>query len=169
MLEVEFLKKFPLFAGLSDEKLLKLKTLMEEKDYPRGSILIKDGDHGEEMFILLDGDVEISKQMIIKMDNVDAGGAKDKSLLRLSSKFHACFGEMALFEENSERSATVTAVTNCRLAIMRRSDFAKYIETDYEVGSVIFRNLAKIISDRLKKANKDILKLTTAFVLAVEK
>ena len=50
-----------------------------------------------------------------------------------------------------------------------RLDFTQIVESDYEIGTIIFRNLAKIISERLKKANKDILKLTTAFVLAVEK
>ncbi|MBX7150817.1 cyclic nucleotide-binding domain-containing protein [bacterium] len=167
MLEIEFLKKFPLFAGLTDAKLEKLKSIMNEVDYAAKSTIIKDGDRGEEMFLLLSGDVEISKQMMLKFDEDTAG--KDKSLIRLSSKFYACFGEMALFEENSERSATVTTVAECRLAIIRRADFAKLVDSDYEIGYIIFRNLARIISDRLKKANKDILKLTTAFVLAVER
>lgn len=168
MLDIEFLKKFPLFTGLPDGKLVLLKQIMKVVDYPAGAIIIRDGDRGEEMFILLDGDVEISKQMTIKMDNYEAS-AKDKSLIRLSSKFHACFGEMALFEEKSERSATVSTVNPCRLAIMRQDDFTRLVESDSEIGCIVFRNLARIVSDRLKRANKDILKLTTAFVLAMEK
>ena len=168
MLELEFLKKFPIFTGLSDEKINKIKSIMREIEYPGGSVIIRDGDRGEEMFILLDGDVEISKQMTIKMENYEAS-SKDKSLLRLSSKFHACFGEMALFEEKSERSATVSAVNKCKLAIMSSQDFSKLVDSDFEIGTIVFRNLARIISERLKRANKDILKLTTAFVLAVEK
>lgn len=167
MLDLEFLKKFPIFTGLSDEKLSKLRSIMRETEYPAASVIIRDGDRGEEMFILLDGEVEISKLMTIKMENYQAS-SKDKSLIRLSSKFFACFGEMALMEEKSERSATVSAVTKCKLAIISRSDFTKLVESDYEIGTIVFRNLAKIISERLKKANKDILKLTTAFVLAVE-
>ncbi|MCB0834807.1 MAG: cyclic nucleotide-binding domain-containing protein [Bacteroidetes bacterium] len=168
MLEIEFLKKFPLFAGLSDVKLKSLKTIIREADYPVGSVIIKDGDRGNEMFLLIDGDVEITKQMMIKMDNQDTG-SKDKSLLRLSSKYYACFGEMALFEEKSERSATVSAVTACKVGILTQEEFTRLVQTDFELGYIIFRNLSKIISDRLKKASKDILKLTTAFVLAVEK
>lgn len=167
MLEVEFLKKFPLFSGLSDAQLSKLKSIMRETDFAANQVVIRDGDHGEEMFVLLEGDVEISKPMMLKVETEMAKG-KDKSLIRLSSKFYACFGEMALFEEKSERSATVTTVTHCQMAIITRQDFTKLVETDYELGYIIFRNMAKIISDRLKKANKDILKLTTAFVLAVQ-
>jgi CRP-like cAMP-binding protein len=168
MLDTEFIKKFPLFAGLSDAKLNALISIMKVVDYPRGSVIIRDGDRGDEMFLLLGGDVEISKQMMIKLEEHETS-AKDKSLIRLSSKFFACFGEMALFEEKSERSATVTSVTDCRVAIIRRDDFAQLIDRDSEIGCMVFRNLARIVSDRLKKANKDILKLTTAFVLAVEK
>lgn len=168
MLDLEFLKKFPLFGGLADKKLAALKAIMKNVEYPAGNVIIHDGDRGDEMFILLEGDVEISKLMTIKMDNYETS-AKDKSLIRLSSKFFACFGEMTLFEEKSERSATVTAVTPCKLAILRRDEFSKLVEADPEIGSVVFRNLARIVSDRLKRANKDILKLTTAFVLAVEK
>ena len=168
MLDIEFLKKFPIFAGLTDEKLDKLRSLMKEVTYPGGAIIIRDGDRGEEMFVLLEGDVEITKQMVLKFGNEEAS-SREKSLIRLSSKFHACFGEMSLCEENSERSATVSAANECKLALIKRDDFLKLVEIDHELGHVVFRNLARIISDRLKRANKDLLKLTTAFVLAVEK
>lgn len=167
MLDVEFLKKFPIFNGLKDEQLARLQAIMTLTDFPAHSVIIRDGDRGEEMFILLEGDVEISKVMMMRMEGVSSMG-KDKSLIRLSSKFYACFGEMALYEENSERSATVSSVTPCKLAIITREDFQNLVTTDYAIGFIVFRNLAKIISDRLKKANKDILKLTTALVLAVE-
>lgn len=168
MVESEFMKLFPIFAGLDDSKIQKLITIVRTTDYPAGSIIIKDGDHGNEMFLLLEGDVEVTKQMVLKTEAREAG-AKDKSLLRLSSKFHACFGEMALFEEKCERSATVSAVTPCKVGIITQDQFTRLVESDHELGYIVFRNLSRIISDRLKKASKDILKLTTAFVLAVEK
>jgi CRP/FNR family transcriptional regulator, cyclic AMP receptor protein len=169
MLDLDFLKKFPIFSGLQDDKLEKIKNIITLTECSAGAIVIKDGDRGEEMFILLEGDVEISKQMTMSMPTDVAAAGKDKSLIRLSSKFHACFGEMALFEENSERSATVTAVTDCKLAIITRVSFTKLIDDDNQIGYIVFKNLARIISDRLRRANKDILKLTTAFVLAIQK
>ena len=79
MLEVEFLKKFPLFSGLSDAQLSKLKSIMRETDFAANQVVIRDGDHGEEMFVLLEGDVEISKPMMLKVETEMAKG-KDKSL-----------------------------------------------------------------------------------------
>lgn len=168
MLDIEFLKKFPIFSGLFDDELKKILGIMTVTEALAGAIIIKDGDRGDEMFILMEGDVEISKNMTTSL-SPDQVMSKDKSLIRLSSKFHACFGEMALFEENSERSATVTAINNCKLAIINRSNFTKVVEEDYHIGFIVFRNLARIISDRLRRANKDILKLTTAFILAIQK
>jgi len=167
MLTVEFLSKFPLFEGLRPAKLKLLMTIMTEVDFQSGDFIIRDGDRGDEMFILLAGDVEIIKSMTLKIDNLP-GEEKNKSLFHLSSKFHACFGEMALVEENSERSASVRAVIPCKVAIIKRDQFAELATQDPEIGHHVFRNMARIISDRLKKANKDILKLTTAFLLAVE-
>lgn len=168
MPDISFLKKFPIFSGLTDSELSKINTIITETEIPAGTQIIKDGDRGDEMFILMEGDVEISKNMTMAF-SPDQIVNKDKSLIKLSSKYYACFGEMALFEENSERSATVTAVNNCKLAIINRVDFTKLVESDTHIGFIVFRNLARIISDRLRRANKDILKLTTAFVLAIQK
>ena len=168
MLDIEFLKKFQIFEGLSDAQIKKIRTMMTQVDYPGGSVIIRDGDLGEEMYVLLDGEVEITKQMVMKFGG-EVASSREKSLIRLSSKFHACFGEMSLCEERSERSATVSTATACKLAVLKRVDFSKLADEDPAMGFIVFRNLARIISDRLKRANKDLLKLTTAFVLAVEK
>ena len=93
---------------------------------------------------------------------------KDKVLLRLNADMHAIFGEMALFERESARSATVTATKACKLGVIYKKDFEVIVDQDPVLGFHIFRNIAEILSDRLKKANLDILKLTTAFSLALE-
>lgn len=164
----ELLKHVPIFHGLSAEQIDKLNPIISVSGVRQGTLIIKDGDRGDEMFVLLDGEVEISKNMTIPLTEGPLSH-REKSLIRLTSKHYACFGEMALFEENSERSATVTAVTDCKLAMIRREDFTRIVETDTHIGFIVFRNLARIISDRLRKANKDILKLTTAFILAIQK
>lgn len=167
MVTVDFLAKFQLFHGLEPSKLKKLIAIMTEVECAAGDWIIRDGDRGDEMFILLSGDVEIIKSMTMKIDSSQVA-EKNKSLFRLSSKFFACFGEMALVEENSERSASVRAVSPCKVAIIKRDQFTALAGSDPEIGHLVYRNMARIISDRLKKANKDILKLTTAFLLAVE-
>ena len=120
------------------------------------------------MFILLDGEVEVSKTLLLKVagHGLDKG---DKSLIRLTGNDFAFFGEMTLFDSNAERSASVIATSDCVLAEIAQKDFFELAEADHEIGYHVLKNLIKIISNRLEKTTKDVLKLTTALSLALER
>jgi len=112
--------------------------------------------------------VEVTKSLTL-FTSRDGLDTRDKSLMRISSRDHAIFGEMSLLNPDTERSATVKALTPCRLGIIRQQDFIQLCESDPELGYRVMKNMAEILSDRLRKANQDILKLTTAFSLALER
>lgn len=76
---------------------------------------------------------------------------------------------MVLFGDESVRSASVTTTKKCEFAILKKDDFLVLAEKNNSIGYKVMKNLAGIIGDRLKKANQDILKLTTAFSLALER
>ncbi|MBC8043471.1 MAG: cyclic nucleotide-binding domain-containing protein [Rhizobacter sp.] len=165
MVELDFLKHVPIFKGLPGPSLLELQSIITEESYPRGTDIIKDGDKGESMFVLLDGEVSISKNLTMLPSDTDR---KDKVLFRMSSESFAVFGEMALFEKISERTATVTATRDCKVGVIQKQDFLAIATRSHELGYIVFRNISEILSERLKKANKDILKLTTALSLALD-
>jgi len=167
-IDLSFLRKIPLFVGLADDKLEMIKRIIKEKTVDAGSVIIKEGTHGTEMFILLDGEVEVSKSLLLKI----AGRGmdqRDKSLIRLTGDDYAFFGEMALFDSNAERSASVTAKSKCVVAEITQEDFFKLTESDHEIGYHVLKNIVTIISNRLDKTTKDVLKLTTALSLALER
>ena len=56
----------------------------------------------------------------------------------------------------------------CKLAMFEKKDLLNVFDNDADIGSKIYKNIAAELVERLKKANKDILKLTTAFTLALE-
>ena len=167
-LTTEFLQQFPLFTGLSKQELEKVRTIMTVRMIMEGSYIIKENDVGHEMFVLLDGEVEVSRSLLLK---ISGGGMnqRDKLLNKLTANDHAFFGEMGLFDDHSERSASVIATTKCTVAVLERESFFHLTETDKEVGYVILKNILKIVSDRLDKTTKDVLKLTTALSLALER
>lgn len=141
---------------------------MIERAFDKGEIIVKEDAKGEYMFILLDGEVQVSKSLTLR--SADHGlDQRDKSLSRLSSADHAFFGEIALMDENSTRTATVTTTKPSTIAIIKRDDFFHLAESDKEIGYVLVRNIARVLSNRLDKSNRDILKLTTALSLALEK
>ena len=166
-LTTEFLQQFSLFAGLSKKHLEKVRSIMTTRTITEGGYIIKENDKGNEMFLLLDGEVEVSRSLLLKI----SGGMnqRDKLLNKLTANDHAFFGEMGLFDEQSERSASVVASTKCTVAVLEQESFFHLTEADKEIGYVILKNILKIVSDRLDKTTKDVLKLTTALSLALER
>ncbi len=167
-IDINFLKKIPLFIELSDAKLEMIKRIIRERTVEAGSMIIKEGTKGTEMFILLDGEVEVSKSLLLKITGRGMD-QRDKSLIRLTGDDYAFFGEMALFDPISERSASVIATSKCVIAEIAQEDFFRLAESDHEIGYHVLKNIVTIISNRLDKTTQDVLKLTTALSLALER
>ena len=119
------------------------------------------------MYIILGGTVEVIKKLI--MDGVEDEGTveRNKIFTRLDAGQHAVFGKIALLEE-LRRTATVRAVTRCTLYEIRKDDFLKLAEADFEFGYRILLNIARIVSARLRKANEDTIKLTTVLSMILK-
>ncbi len=164
----EFLEKIPLFVGLPNEKMEQVRSIMTMRTITEGSFIIRENEQGHEMFILLDGEVEVSRTLLLKISG-SGMDQRDKLLNKMTGDDYAFFGEMGLFDEKNERSASVIAKTRCVVAVLERNSFFQLTESDKEIGYVILKNILRIISDRLDKTTKDVLKLTTALSLALER
>jgi CRP-like cAMP-binding protein len=167
-IEIGFLSHIPLFAGIPDEKLEKVRGLLTERHVRSGTLIVKEGELGNEMFILLEGEVQISRSLLLKVAGHGVN-QRDKSLTRLTGEDYAFFGEMALSDEQLERSATVAAQADCTLAVISRDAFLDLVETDKEIGYRVWKNIAQILSERLSKTTQDVLKLATALSLALDR
>ncbi|HEX4985255.1 MAG TPA: cyclic nucleotide-binding domain-containing protein [Burkholderiales bacterium] len=97
--------------------------------FPPGRVVMKEGDAGVSMYVVIRGRVSISIQGTV-VDRVGPGGT---------------FGEMALVDKAS-RTATATAQTECQLLTISRSDFLGLVKT--KPGFAI--SLLKAIADRLR-------------------
>ncbi|HLP15170.1 MAG TPA: cyclic nucleotide-binding domain-containing protein [Bacteroidota bacterium] len=163
-----FLKHIPIFAGLSDAQYASLVRIMILRSLPAGSSIIREHEHGTEMFILLEGEVEVSKTLMLKVTGRGLD-TRDKMLQRLSASDHAFFGEMGFFDEHGERSASVVALTPVDVAVITKEEFFALADSDKDLGYVILKNIIRIVSVRLDKTTKDVVKLTTALSLALER
>ncbi len=165
--KLDYLKKVPLFKDLSSAQLGQLIAIMKAEHFETGSYVIREGEAGSNLFILLEGEVEISKALVLPQW-VKSQQKQEKSLLRLSEKHYPFFGEMAMFDDEPERSASIVAIRPCLMAAITKKDLLKVLGNNPEIGMIIYRNIASQLVQRLRKANRDILKLTTAFTLALE-
>jgi len=163
----EYLKKVSLFKGLNDEQLQHIIRAMIVLDFETGDFVMREGETGTEIYILLKGEIEISKSLVLPQW-MQSAQKQEKSLLRLSEKHSPFFGEMSMFGEESTREASIKATQFCQIACLKKENLLQEIEKDPAIGTHIYRNIASELVKRLRKANKDILKLTTAFSLALE-
>lgn len=162
---LEFFQEISLFNGLTNQQIKSLVNKMTLREVSTGTVIIQEGAADTEMFILLEGEVEISKRLTMLIGDQ---APQEKSLIRLSARQHSFFGEMALLEENPQRSASITMLSEGRLAVLQKKDLVKVLDADPEMGAIVYKNIASELTRRLQKANRDILKLTTAFTLALE-
>jgi CRP/FNR family transcriptional regulator, cyclic AMP receptor protein len=124
--KVEALKRAPLFEGLSRKELVELARVSEDLEVPPGKVLCREGEIGHEFFVIVDGEVDVTRNG--KPVATRAGGE--------------FFGEIALLEE-TPRTATVTAKTPLRFFVLTRSDFRRLVNDNRNVERKVLRALAR--------------------------
>jgi len=131
-------RSLPDWAGNSESRVFDKKMTDEvvaafrsrpPQRYPSSRVIMKEGDSGVFMYLVLQGRVAISIQSHI-VEKVGSGGL---------------FGEMALIDE-SARAATATAETDCVLLSINRNDFLTLVRT--KPGFAV--SLLKAIAERLR-------------------
>jgi len=160
------LKKSEVFKNLEAEQILKLLAICRKVTFPAGRDILVEGEVGDTMYIMMEGTVEIIKRLVITDDEGNDDG-RNKVFTRLDASTHAVFGEMALLE-SQRRTATVRAVTDCVLFEIRKDDFLRLAEEDNLIGYRVAFNLARIVSARLRKADEETVKLTTALSIILK-
>lgn len=168
MIALSMLQEIPLFDRLNEKQVMKIQRVLREEVLGGDTVVIREGEKGNEMYILVDGEVQISKTIAGKGRRMDPH-QQEKSLIRLDGSVHAFFGEMAILDPNSIRIATVTTTKKSTVVVLRRNDFFSLAKDDVDLAFTVTFNIAKILSARLEKANQDILKLTLALAIALER
>lgn len=130
--------KLPFFSKLTEEELHSLVSGMKEAEFKAGSIIFSEGDAGDEMFVLIDGVVEITTRI---------GETVDKTLITLRSS--GVFGEMSLIS-GLPRSGTARVLENSRFLTINAATFSKFCVGNPSAGVKLQEHLLNIISDRLR-------------------
>lgn len=163
---VSLLGETELFKGLNEEEIEKILSLCKEVRFNKNEIIMKEGEVGDEIYIVIEGTVEVAKNLILDETAGDEN-LTNKVFTKLRAEDHPVFGEIALLEE-SERTATIKAMTDCVFYKIKKDNFLKLADADHELGYKILLNMARIVSSRLRKSNEDIIKLTTALSIVLK-
>lgn len=126
------LRGSPLFSHFTHAERLRLAPFLHEVEASPGAVLCQEGELGEELFVLLEGEVVITRH--------------DVELVRLQPPRH--FGEIAL-ALRCARTATVTATTACRLLVMHRDQVDDLIRRSPRLGARFTTRLLENLARRV--------------------
>jgi len=142
---INLLLNSKVFYGLANEDINIILPLLYSQQFEKNKTIFNENEQGNAMYFIIDGSVKIIK----KIDNT-----RTKTLSQL--KTGDCFGEMSLIDGNI-RSAGAVTVRDTTLAILTKEAFDSIIKAHPEISSKILMNLAKILTNRLREADEQIL------------
>ncbi len=135
----DILRKIPIFKGLNEESLQSLQVLLEKEVVPANIRIIEEGAPGNSMFILLMGNVRITK---------NAGGGKQVLITIFEGGTY--FGELALID-NRPRSANVTTDTESVVLRLRKNIFDKMLNENNEFAALFYKNCLQETIARIRE------------------
>lgn len=169
MKDFDLFKGIKLFEKLPDTYAQKLFGFCKRVTYEVGDIIMEEGEDKHSMFFFLEGEVVVSSTMTMKASHKGGGFSEvEKSLVKLTSGQIGILGEMSVIEQ-LPRSATVKAYTPCVLYEIQKKEFHKFLSEYPKIGITILLRISKILCHRVRRGNKDIIKLSTVLSIALSK
>jgi len=139
----QVLQGVDLFEGLSADEIEQVARICSEKQFSKGQIVAREGEQGDELYIVAEGFVEVVL------------GEKPSSAARIVVSLGSgqVLGEMALLDQGP-RSASLRAASDPTiLQVIQRNHFEKLCQTNTHIGYIVMRNLAADLSFKLRHRN----------------
>jgi CRP/FNR family transcriptional regulator, cyclic AMP receptor protein len=139
--KIKPLKENEIFRPLNDHEIAVLSKIVDEKTYPAGSGLFYENMKGEAMYIVVSGQVRLSKML---------AEGEERTLTVMGPGDY--FGENALLEEGPR---TVTAIVSQEsvLLVIKRSAFNKLLDEDPKAAVKVIVGMYQVLSTRIRKAS----------------
>lgn len=135
----EILAKMQLFSRLTERELLRVMQAAEIREFRAGDVIMREGDKGDELFIVLTGKVSVVRG--------------EATLAHLGPGQHV--GEMALIRA-VPRSASVIAEVASELVVIKRSDFFEILRREHELAIKFLWQFLGVLADRLDATSRDL-------------
>jgi Cyclic nucleotide-binding domain len=125
------LRRVDIFSALSYESLVELAGLVQTRSVPAGTVIIRAGAPGDELFAVTEGVVEATTTKG-NVARLEAGAA---------------FGELAILDP-APRSATVVAVTPVELIVVSRATVLALADR----RPAVMADIARVLARRLRES-----------------
>jgi CRP/FNR family transcriptional regulator, cyclic AMP receptor protein len=143
-----FLREVRLFKDIGEPELIALGESLRERPLRRGQVLFREGELGEEMFIVVRGSIVVSKPVKERVEQV---------LARMGPGDF--FGEMSLFDR-APRSATIQADSDATLLALDREALRRLTEVSPRAAAAFFHALVQVFIERLRASGDLVAEVT---------
>lgn len=124
------IRKLTLFANLTDEAITELASKLEPQTLPSGTLLFRQGDSGDALYIVNKGQIKIFTR-----DN------EGHEVVLNQYGPGESFGEISLVDR-APRAASAMALTTAELLRLERDDFMELLQTHPTFAADILRDIA---------------------------
>lgn len=143
--DVVFLADVPVLAALDDEERRRFAQYLHETRLDEGQVVIWEGRSHDELHILVEGDVVVTKVVRGEVESV---------LAHLGPRSH--FGELDLID-GRHAAATVTAVEPSRLLSISRGSLMKLLDEDSALFGRFAWAMMRDLASKLRQTNLRLL------------
>lgn len=147
--EIGFLRRVLLFRDVDEPVLLALWPSFRERRLRKGDVLFRAGDPGEELFLIKDGSIVVSKPVTGRVEQV---------LSRLGGG--EVFGEMSVFGDERRRSATCQAEIDSLLYSLDRDSLSRFVAGSPLAAAKFFQQMAQVAFKRLRDSSDLVAEVT---------
>ncbi len=132
------IRQVPVFLALPDQELLKVESIIESEYYTKGSVVFREGEQSESLFVVNNG--------LIKLTQTSKEGKQHILRFLFPGDY---FGQFALLH-NKQHYATAEVVEGGYICRMRREDFMPLLASN---AGLAFSFL-KSVSEQLQQADE---------------
>jgi CRP-like cAMP-binding protein len=141
----EIIEAIHLFEDFEADELEGLARYMRCYRAPLGSEVIREGEDGDFMLLLLDGSVEIVKKDVRGLPQIMGNAGPGKTL-----------GEMSLID-GAPRFASCVALDSVEIAVLDRESLSRIIAEEPRIGVKLMMELLMLLNQRLRSVSKQLM------------
>ncbi len=139
--EPRALRRIKILASMTDEQLERFAQFVEVEKVPQWSVIVKQGDPGDAMYFILDGELRVRINVMGKESILATLGPGD------------FFGDVSLFD-HGPRSADVVANVDSTVVRVSASGFDALAKEAPEIATPFLRAVGRTLSARIRTDNK---------------
>ena len=130
----------PLFCGLQRAELLALAEGVRPRNYPKNQFIFHQGDHGDALYVLVEGRVKV----VLTSD-------EGNEIVLATLQPPEIFGELALIDEGA-RSASIQTLEPVTVLLLTRSTLLDLLRTNPAVADALLRSVGRLVRRMISQA-----------------